>query len=150
MQPDFQQSKNTHTRSALQRTTYGAGLGMLLSFAGCMASAADGEQFEPGQTSSERGGSGVTGAAGASASPVILPATAGGPTLIPETASCATDADCRVEQDNCSQCACQALGATQGGAACYGEKVTCVLDSCANAVARCVLGHCKAETLDDR
>jgi hypothetical protein len=129
---------------------------MLLSFAGCMAGTVDAEQVEPGATSSELGigpGPGITptasapaGAAGAPALATILTPTAGGPAVAPKTAPCASDADCRVERDNCSECACQALGATQQMNACYGEKVTCVLDPCADTVARCVAGHCAAES----
>src|SRR5262245_58701080 len=121
------------------------GIGMLLSFAGCMAGAADEEPVEPGQTSSELGigpGPAITPTGTAGAAAIILPPTAGHPAVGPTTASCTTDADCRVERDNCSECACQALGASQAMSGCYGEKVTCVLDPCAQVVARCIAGHC--------
>ena len=152
MQPN--RSKNTRVRGQLSRAICRAGLGAVLSFAGCLASGLDTEQVDPGQTSSELGAgpgpgitpTGSTSSAVAGASAVILGGTAGGPAVAPTTAPCAADADCRVERDNCSECGCQALGTSQSTGACYGEKVTCVLDPCADSVARCIHGHCAAES----
>jgi hypothetical protein len=127
-------SRNTSVRDPLSWATGYACLGMLLSFGGCMAGPVEAERVEPGETSSELGngpGPGITpsggeptGAAGAPASALISPPTAGGPAVAPTTAPCATDADCRVERDNCSECACHVLAATQHLDACYGSKVT--------------------------
>ena len=148
MQPNH--SKTTSVRCYLQRATAYASAGILLSFAGCMGPA-DTEQVDPGQTSSELGigpGPGITPAgskpSAAALSTILLP-TAGAP-AIPNSAPCASDNDCRVERSDCSQCACHALGATQKMSACYGEKVTCVLDPCAETTARCIAGHCSAES----
>src|ERR1700761_1511534 len=147
MQPD--RSKRTNLRRFLGR----AGLGtLLLSSVGCMAAGAmDSEEVDPGQTSSELGIiPPVAGGGAAGALATVLPPTAGAPAIIAGAATCASDADCRVERANCSECACQALGASQSVTACYGEKVTCVLDPCASTVARCILGHCAAESDDAR
>lgn len=140
-------------RTHSQKTIRYAGIGMLLWSAGCMAGGLDAEQVEPGQTSSELAGAtpGITptgttpsGVAGAAA--VILGGAAGAPAVLPTIAPCVSDADCHVARDNCSECACHALNTSQSMPACYGEKVTCVLDPCADAVPRCIQGHCAAES----
>jgi hypothetical protein len=55
---------------------------------------------------------------------------------VPDTASCNTDADCRIVDNYCGGCACDALGPGQTATSCT-NPVNCFAQPCAGKVAKC-------------
>lgn len=94
-------------------------LGFLLPQAGCMAAGigAEESQSEPQ----------------AEAAPLSI------------SPSCKTDDDCQVVADYCTDCSCVALRGNQALPECFGKELSCLLNPCANHVARCVQGGCVAD-----
>jgi hypothetical protein len=56
--------------------------------------------------------------------------------------SCTTDADCRLADDYCTSCACDALSVNDPDPACSGPGVRCLVEPCAGHTAVCLNGSC--------
>lgn len=61
---------------------------------------------------------------------------------VADTGGCTTDADCRLYDNYCDGCACQALLTTSPDPTCGGNMVACFAQPCMNKVVACVGGAC--------
>lgn len=57
---------------------------------------------------------------------------------------CASDADCRLENDYCTGCDCRALASSESLATCSGPGVRCLREPCGGLKAKCVANVCTA------
>lgn len=57
---------------------------------------------------------------------------------------CASDADCRLENDYCTGCDCRALASSEQLATCSGPGVRCFAAPCGGLTAKCVANVCTA------
>lgn len=61
---------------------------------------------------------------------------------VPDAAACTTDADCRLFDNYCDGCACQALPVGAPDPVCTGTQVQCFAQPCAGKTATCQAGTC--------
>jgi hypothetical protein len=61
---------------------------------------------------------------------------------VADVATCKVEKDCRLFDDYCGGCACDALPTTAADPVCSGTKVQCVRQPCQGRVAECIGGTC--------
>jgi hypothetical protein len=65
---------------------------------------------------------------------------------VPDEQTCRTDADCRLFDNYCDGCACDALNVSSPDPFCGGTLVECFREPCGGLVAACQGGKCVATT----
>jgi hypothetical protein len=60
------------------------------------------------------------------------------------TGWCASDADCRLEDDYCTGCDCRALATSESLPVCASSGVKCTREPCGGHTAKCVANVCTA------
>jgi hypothetical protein len=61
----------------------------------------------------------------------------------PSSNACTTDADCRLFDNYCDGCSCQALSSSQPAPVCNGTYVACFVQPCSGRTAVCSSGTCQ-------
>lgn len=65
---------------------------------------------------------------------------------VPDEQACTQDSDCRLFDNYCDGCACQALGLNEPEPVCKGTYVQCFAQPCMGKVAVCRSGTCQVES----
>ncbi len=64
---------------------------------------------------------------------------------VPDAQKCRTNADCRLYDNYCDGCACQALSTSSPDPVCGGTIVACFVQPCMNKTAVCKAGTCAVQ-----